>query len=513
MKNIVEILLEQLDVKYTHTYVTKMYNEHPHKYNMFGLFDILHSYDINAVGVNIENKDYEKLAFPCVLHINGGFVVATEIADKEITYYWNGRKFSLSMETFNTMWTGNAIVIDGDSDASEPNYNDHLREERLGLLKKMLFAATLFVSIFIGLLYNYTHYSFFVLLYMMLDILGLIPCSLLMEKQLHSESKLGNRVCSLFHQKDCNKVLFSEKAKILGFSWSEIGFSFFIAHLFSLIFYPSIVSELSIIGMASILFVVWSIHYQWRVVKQWCVLCLLVQADIILMASSGLIEISKYGLFFNIIPAFAFCTLWLLIVVMLNFYVKHRETAEQCSMNIQKYRALKSNTMVYQTLLAAEKYDETTFSDSEITFGNREARTRITILTNPHCNPCARTHIKVDELIQKCKNKVCIQYIFSSFNEELNESNRFLIAVWQQLGEQKAAEIYSQWYEYGKYHIREFMEKWKNIDIHTHSVEEEMRKHKEWKKRTGYVATPTILVNGYELPEDYDIEDLTMLLD
>lgn len=513
MKNIIEILLEQLDVKHTHSYITKLYNEHPHKYNMFGLFDILHSYDVNAVGVNIENKDYEKLSFPCVLHINGGFVVATKIFDEEITYYWNGRKFSLSIEKFNTMWTGNAIVIDGDSDASEPNYRIHLRNQWLESMKKILLATTLFVSILIGLLSNYTDYGFFVLLYMALDVLGLVPCSLLMEKQLHSESKLGNRVCSLFHQKDCNKVLFSEKAKILGFSWSEIGFSFFIAHLFSLIFYPSIVPELSIIGMASILFAVWSIHYQWRVVKQWCVLCLLVQADIILMASLGLIEISKYGLFFNIIPAFAFCTLWLLMVVMLNFYVKHRETAELCSMNIQKYRSLKSNTTVYQALLSSEEYHETTFDDSGITFGNRNAKTRITILTNPHCNPCAKAHAKIDELIEKSREKVCVQYIFSSFNEELSVSNRFLIAAWQQLGEQKATEIYSQWYEEGKNHSREFMDKWKNIDIHTHGVEDEMRKHVEWKKKTGYVATPTILVNDHELPEDYDIEDIPMLLE
>ena len=513
MKNIIEIFLEQLEVKYTHTYVTKLYNEHPHKYNMYGLFDILQSYNINAVGINVEDKDYAKLSFPCILHINNGFVVASKLSNKNIDYYWNGRFFSLSLEKFNSMWTGNAIVIDGDSEATEPNYIAHLHKERVGILKKALFAITFFVLLFLGISKNYHYYDLCTFLFVTLDILGILPCVLLMEKQIRSESRFGDKVCSLFHQKDCNSILSSEKATIFGVSWSEIGLSFFVANIITLTFVPFSVNELSVIAMLAVSYTIWSVYYQWRVIKQWCVLCLFVQVVIILMACSGLFVVLNNGLIFNCLYAMSFGSLWFVLVVVLNLFITYKETIKNYTESIQRYKALKSNPKVFQVLLTSGKKTETTFKDSTITFGNKNAQMRITVLTNPHCNPCAKTHIKIDNLIEKNKDKICIQYIFSSFNEELKESNRFLIAVWQELGEQQALEIFSQWYREGKYHAREFMDRWNGIDIHSISVENEIRRHEEWRKRTGYNATPTILVNEHELPEEYDIEDISMILD
>lgn len=513
MINLIEILLKQLDVKYTYSYVTKVYNEHPHKYNMYGLFDILQSYNINAVGINVEDKDYAKLSFPCILHINNGFVVASKLSNKKIDYYWNGRYFSLSLEKFNSMWTGNAIVIDGDSEASEPNYIAHLHEERIGILKKALFAITFFVLLFLGISKNYHYYDLCTFLFVTLDILGILPCVLLMEKQIRSESRFGDKVCSLFHQKDCNSILSSEKATIYGVSWSEIGLSFFVANIITLIFVPFSVNELSVIAMLAVSYTIWSVYYQWRVIKQWCVLCLFVQVVIILMACSGLFVVLNNGLIFNCLYAMSFGSLWFVLVVVLNLFITYKETIKNYSESIQRYKALKSNPKVFQVLLTSGKKNETTLKDSTITFGNKNAQMRVTVLTNPHCNPCAKTHVKIDNLIEKNKDKICVQYIFSSFNEELKESNRFLIAVWQELGEQQALEIFSQWYREGKYHAREFMDRWNGIDIHSVSVENEIRRHEEWRRRTGYNATPTILVNEHELPEEYDIEDIPMILD
>ena len=45
------------------------------------------------------------------------------------------------------------------------------------------------------------------------------------------------------------------------------------------------------------------------------------------------------------------------------------------------------------------------------------------------------------------------------------------------------------------------------------SVLEELEKHEQWKRYTHLVATPTILVNGYLLPPQYTIENLSFFLD
>ena len=40
------------------------------------------------------------------------------------------------------------------------------------------------------------------------------------------------------------------------------------------------------------------------------------------------------------------------------------------------------------------------------------------------------------------------------------------------------------------------------------AIEVEFQKHQSWKGKTQLRATPTILVNGYKLPDNYKIEDL-----
>jgi len=39
-------------------------------------------------------------------------------------------------------------------------------------------------------------------------------------------------------------------------------------------------------------------------------------------------------------------------------------------------------------------------------------------------------------------------------------------------------------------------------------IEIEFQKYEAWRKKTQLQATPTVLVNGYQLPENYKVEDL-----
>ena len=50
-------------------------------------------------------------------------------------------------------------------------------------------------------------------------------------------------------------------------------------------------------------------------------------------------------------------------------------------------------------------------------------------------------------------------------------------------------------------------------DIISTSVMEELKRHNEWKETNKLSATPTILVNGYVLPEHYQIEDMVEFVD
>lgn len=135
----------------------------------------------------------------------------------------------------------------------------------------------------------------------------------------------------------------------------------------------------------------------------------------------------------------------------------------------------------------------------------------ITILSNPHCNPCAKMHKRVESLLKSCGDKLCVQYIFTSFNEDLEESNRFLIASYLQFDTIMSQTIFQQWFDGEKDNAKDYISIIP-VDVRVKETEEEMKRHRQWCKKTGITATPTILVNGYMLTDGYEIEDLPFLI-
>ncbi|MDR2147021.1 MAG: DsbA family protein, partial [Tannerella sp.] len=149
-------------------------------------------------------------------------------------------------------------------------------------------------------------------------------------------------------------------------------------------------------------------------------------------------------------------------------------------------------------------------AEGGLIFGNPSAKLQITILSNPYCNPCARMHKRVEKLLKDTDNQICIEYILSSFNEELESTNRYLIAAalqkpdWQQM--------VSEWFEKGVSQRDEFF-KDKGLDMTDPRMEKEFQRHKRWKEETKLQATPTVLVAGYKLPDNYRIDDLRYFTD
>lgn len=45
-------------------------------------------------------------------------------------------------------------------------------------------------------------------------------------------------MCSMLNKHDCNNVLNTQAANLFSFSWSEIGFSYFVVNLIILLYFP-----------------------------------------------------------------------------------------------------------------------------------------------------------------------------------------------------------------------------------------------------------------------------------
>jgi protein-disulfide isomerase len=199
-------------------------------------------------------------------------------------------------------------------------------------------------------------------------------------------------------------------------------------------------------------------------------------------------------------------------LLTLNLLIPHFSRGNQAEQLRHEINSIKSNVDVFNTILIQQPLYEVSKSDSQILFGNPDAQLRITILTNPYCTPCAKMHEKVENLLKDAKENLCIQYIFSSFSEELNYANKYMIAIYLEKGKEETMQLFSEWFTKGKA-LKELFFENLYLDMINIAIEVELQKHTSWKDKVQLRATPTILVNGYKLPDNYKIEDLLYLID
>ncbi len=512
MKTILEHFLDALETDYTRHFANALYQEHPHKYNMYGLKRMLDVYGIKSLGINVNSKDLEELTYPCILHIHGDFVIGLKCDGDTVTYLHHGKKTTGTIDEVRRMWTGNALVVEETTEAAEPDYKEHQRDGLISMAKTYSIPIMLILAAAVGIANNISAVGIFGIIRIALNLAGVLVCTMLMEKQLFGESSYGDRVCSMFHHADCNSVLDGPMAKVFGISWSEIGFGYFVANILLLSLYPESSGFVAAANWLAMIYGVWSIYYQWRVARSWCVLCIIVQVIIWAMGTAAFISCLAVSCFPGFTSSLLSCIVFAASIMGVHLFAVANVTEKERAHAIQQYRALKADGDVAKALFEKSEYYETSLSDSSIIFGNPNAKIRITILSNPHCNPCARMHERVEKLLVMEENGICVQYIFSSFNDELGDSSRYLIFCYLNNSKDKALYKFAQWYAKDKFNYKTVIAREEEL-IHTEMIEEEMEKHRMWRERTSLTATPTILVNGYKLPDEYELEDVAMIVD
>jgi len=503
-------ILSLLKIKHTRDYSNKFYNEHPHKYNMFGLSKMLSAYNIENIGLRIDNKEeniYE-LAPPFIAHVGSDFVVVNKITAAEVQCIWQKKHIEVPVEEFVKIWTGIILVAEPSKASIEPNYKKHRKTELSGILQKCSLLITVTLAIILAYVSNRLFTSIGLTLSILINLIGIYICFMLVQKQLNIQNEYVDKICSLFKKSDCNNVLESDAAKLWGvFGWSEIGLAYFSSNIIILLFFSQLIPFLVLISICTLPYSLWSIWYQKFKAKQWCPLCLVVQvlfwALFIVHLLFGYVEIPDFTISNLLLVGCIYATPFLIISLILPLLARGMKI-EQIT---QEVNSIKATSEVFSTLLKKQTRYVVSKDTSDIIWGNTEAEILVTVLTNPHCNPCAKMHARIENVLKENIDKLCVQYIFSSFEESLDISNKFMIAVYLEKGREEALNVFRNWFERGSMNKEDFFSKYK-VNIENESVEQQFEDHNQWREKTGLRATPTILINGYKLPDNYKIEDL-----
>ena len=118
--NVLETMLRELDIRFSHSFVTEIYTNAPDSDNMYGLQRALSRYSIETVGVHYEDKDGAGVTFPCIFHLRNKFVVGIDLEDGIIRYHDGKGIKEKESDSFNEDWTGDALLVSDVRNVKEP---------------------------------------------------------------------------------------------------------------------------------------------------------------------------------------------------------------------------------------------------------------------------------------------------------------------------------------------------------------------------------------------------------
>jgi len=89
-RNVFEIFLDSMNVKYTNLYSDSYYDNHPYKYSLYGLSKMLSDYKVENVSIRLKNKrqGLDKLDTPFIAHFGNDFVIVHEKDRESVSYQW-----------------------------------------------------------------------------------------------------------------------------------------------------------------------------------------------------------------------------------------------------------------------------------------------------------------------------------------------------------------------------------------------------------------------------------------
>ncbi|GAB2827992.1 vitamin K epoxide reductase family protein [Ferruginibacter profundus] len=515
--------LKLLKVSVNNTTVNETLQNHPDWPSLLCITDSLNKWNVPNAAGKVELGRIDELPVPFMAYTNdreNPLAIVTDVTDSVISLYQKKykKRGEMPKDDFFKIWNGVYVIAEPDEHSGEQNFKQQKIKSISNLLAPV--SAIIGLAIFSFFLLNkdtdkslLVNITFFYLQYVVL-LVGIFVTSILLWYEIDKSNPLLQKVCSGIAKGNCNAILTGKQAKVFKWlSWSEVGFFYFTGGLGVLLFCERPLTILAWLSILALPYTVFSVYYQWRVAKQWCILCLAVQA--LLLCGGINVVVNKFfypvqSSFLLIINTLMFYMLPALLWFTVKPYVLRLQAAKSTK---REYLRLKFNGEIFDTLLNKQKQITLSTDGLGIDIGNPAATNTIIKVCNPYCGPCAKAHPKIEALIE-ANNNVKAKIIFTTANDETNPAIkpvRHLLAVAAENNPEKIKAALDDWYLPEKKEYEIFEKKYR-MNGELLKQGEKIAAMEKWCKATDIAFTPTIFINGKQLPDAYSIEDLQYFL-
>lgn len=475
--------------------------------------------------LGVENHAY-RLEFEQLLDLPCPFIVHTKFTDSTYWLVHSMTKDSAFVSTeiwkknkiknhfFSENFTGVVLIV---PDQSKENF------KRSSLVEDMLSQKSAFYGLFliaiaaiIGPAHYFNNMPWQSIIYFSVKTLGLATTIILLIKSVDQNNPFVKKLCKAGSKVDCDAILSSEGATVFkGLTWSEVGY-FYFAGTWLLLLCGSGSHEiwpfLAILNIISLPYTVYSLYYQAVVVKKYCLLCSTIQ--LLLWLEFMLLKVFipfkfhwpstvDYSILF--ISLLSPVVIWCLIRPVLYKLPQLQHADKQ----LKKF---KYNHSFFEKLLHEQPNYTIPDKSFSIVLGNAEANNCIIMVSNPYCMPCATLHKELERLLAETKDTQ-VRIIFN-VNDDADDYKLPISLHLMSLNELTDRSIISkalhEWFNLQTKDFERLRTKYP-INI-SDSARLTIKKQSAWCKTANVRATPFLMLNGFTLPDFYEVSDLKSMI-
>lgn len=519
MEKTVAQFLKRLKIPVSSQYVETFLLTHPEFPSLLSISDLFENLKLVHSITRIDQAEIEKLESPClILPERSGKGLISVLTNSDLRKV----KSEIASHTFIVITVDPSLINSNDQQKSD-FHQENFQKRAEGLLKATLFVLLGSILFSIDSIFNFS--------WAMTSISGAVVSYLIFSKDLGLKFDAVEKFCNSGKKASCDEILHSEKSTLFGFlKFSDLTISLFVFQLVILGLFALSKRSMNdiwplFIGIAvlSIPVVLYSIYLQYAVLKIWCKLCLIVSGILVLQFGMML------GSFFSETFYWSISELWgtLLfaifypVILTLTYLVRSRtrefNTIYQRAVQSER---IKNSPKVFYDLLKQQNKVNYSSLNHELVIGNPNAPIKLIIISNLYCAPCKVQHEELARLVESNKEYLSVSMRFVKVKKQFNKdisSTQYLLQYWWEniYGTENESSLTEQMIHswFSEMNVESFASSHPLKEL---KLSNEVKAMAEWQEKwiveTGVTKTPTIFINGYELPSLYTIADLQRLL-
>lgn len=512
--------LNILKVRATSSGVKKFLESHPDKGSLSAYTDALNYYTVENAAFHVTIKDLYDLPTPLITLQNtdgGRFTIIKSVNNGKVVWLNEKNKWTnSSMLEFAADWSGDVLYAQPNGESGEPEYQTKRKKEVIETARIPL-AISLSLALCILFILNTPISGFLVTVLLLVKLVGIVFAALLFSKSIGINSKWVTKICTSGSKVDCESILDSPAAKITSWAtWSDVGFIYFLGSFIALLLARETVQSIMgflglqiILSSGALLFSLYSLYYQKFKAKTWCTLCLGVVT--VLMTEAVLLFGALPSIDFVIPPGYlSELLIGFSIPIIFLLFFKLPLTRGKDVENLQsELKRLKTNPLVFNALMSNQ--DEMPILPntlSPMAIGNPNAQHTITFISSPLCGPCAKMHLKIEELLATHTNFNC-EIIFFSSPEPIDSGSKFVKKLYS-LPQELREKALHQWFKRNDKNFERWNSSYKDYKENPNLAKIQVDQY-NWVKEADIEGTPTLFINGTLVPEALTVEDLPLL--